>query len=264
MYSFNLDSETKKIKVMLKLNSIKKNGMMFFMGTLLLGGFASCSDDDTNTTTQAISEQEAVDAIEASVSTETNGAAKMMADASEVAMDAGLYTDTPEINCGEVYTSGYDVVYGGTSYSYDYTGTRNYQVNCTNLGVPSTFQYNFSMEGDYETPRLVSDDNAQSSLVVTGLAFDTAEATFNGTYTRSGYQESKVLQQRHFNSVLNFTVNNVLFNKNTLKITGGTASVVFEGVGSDGNSYTFNGSITFNGNDTATLIINNNSYTINL
>ena len=111
---------------------------------------------------------------------------------------------------------------------------------------------------------MYSDDSVVSGLQVTGLAPAQAIAVLNGSYVREGYQESKVHNMNHFSSEVTITVNNLSVNKYTQAITGGTATVVFNGVGSAGGNYSFTGSITFNGNETATLIVNGNSYTINL
>ena len=66
------------------------------------------------------------------------------------------------------------------------------------------------------------------------------------------------------NNLSTYSLNNIAVSKTTYNIVSGTASVVFNGVSSTGNQYTYDGTITFNGNNTATLVINGNTYTINL
>lgn len=232
------------------------------MGLILAATMISCSDDENKST--GVTEADAADAIEASVSSSSNGVAKMVAEASTVADDEDVYTYSPQLECGQQYTVSYNPTYTGTNYSYDYSGTRNYLISCTTLGVPETFTYSASLTGTYETPRMLSDDDSTSSLTVTGLAPSSATATINGTYVRNGYQESKVRLMRHFNSVITINLSNVTLNKLTQTISGGTASVTMTGTGSLGGSFTYNGTITFNGDGTATLVINGTTYTINV
>lgn len=247
---------------MLNLHNIKKS-IMPFAAALLLAGMVSCSDDDNKSTTAEISEADAVDAIDASVASSSNGMAKMASDASSLADVTDVYTDAPTITCGQSYTVNFDAADSLANYSYDYSGTRTYQLDC-NGPLPSVFHYNAALNGTYDTPRMYSLDTSTTQFTITGLSVTAAAAIFNGTYVRNGYQESKVLQQRHFNSVLTYTLTNITVNKSNHHITGGTAAVTFVGAGSGGNSYTYSGAITFNGNSTATLVINGNTYTINL
>ncbi|MFP9113000.1 hypothetical protein ACLI1A_03610 [Flavobacterium sp. RHBU_3] len=232
------------------------------MGLILAATMISCSDDENTST--GVTEADAADAIEASVSASSSGMAKMATDASTLAEDEDVYTYAPQLECGQQYTVSYNPTYTGTNYSYDYSGTRNYLISCTGAGVPETFTYSASLEGTYETPRMLSDDNSTSSLTVTGLAPSSSTATINGTYVRNGYQESKVRLMRHFNSVITIDLNNITLNKDTQTISGGTASVSITGNGSLGGSFSYNGTITFNGNGTATLVINGTTYTISV
>ena len=85
----------------------------------------------------------------------------------------------------------------------------------------------------------------------------------NGAYTRNGSQESKIGQQNSFTSTLTITASNLLVDKSTQEINGGTASFTLEGSGSGGTNITYTGSIVFNGNQSATLTLNGNSYPLN-
>lgn len=221
----------------------------------------SCTKDEEATT---ITEADAADAIEASLTTDSNGVAKMASDASMLASTESVYTERPNLNCGQEYTVQYNPVYTGAYYSYDYSGSRTYAMNCATDGTPESLTYTADVDGTYETPRMTSDDNWTGTIDFTQLGSSSDVAVINGSYVRNGYQESKVRQRRSFNSVITINLSDVQINKITRVIAGGTASVSITGAGSGGNSFSYNGSITFNGNSTATLVINGNTYTINL
>jgi hypothetical protein len=249
---------------MITFRTLKFKTVLPFAGVLLLAAtMVSCQDEDKNSLS-AVTEADAVDAIEASVTAESNGVARMAADASTVAEAEAVYTNSPQLTCGQLYTESHVAAGSSLTYSYDYTGSHSYQLSCTAQGLPDSFAYTYDMDGTYDTPRLYSNDNATADVAITGLSFSTPQAIINGSYVRNGYEESKVRQMRHFNSLITLSLANITINKASQQITGGTASVSMTGTGSGGNSFSYNGAITFNGDQTATLVINGNTYTINL
>jgi hypothetical protein len=255
---------TIKNQSVMTLRNFKKALAIPFAGVLLLAGTAtSCSDDDNNST-NTVTEADAVDAITASVSAQSNGVAKMALDAGTAATEEEVYTNTPAINCGQLYTEAYNAEESGANYAYDYAGSRSYELACSTSGIPQSFSYAYEMDGTYDTQRMYSSDNATADVSITGLSTSSADAVLNGLYIRTGHQESKVHQMRQFDSVITLNINTLTVNKSSQLITGGTAAVTITGAGSGGNSFSYSGSITFNGNQTATLVLNGNTYTINL
>jgi len=109
-----------------------------------------------------------------------------------------------------------------------------------------------------------SDDSSSSNWTVSGLGASSANAVFAGSYNRIGSQVSKVRNHNTFTSTLHYTLTNINVSKTDHHIVSGTASLTFDGQSTSGNTWTYNGSVTFNGNGTATLSINGNTYTINL
>lgn len=258
----NLGITIKKNK-MVNQNFIRNIAMPFAGLLMLAGTIVSCNDDDADTTT-AITEAEAVDAIEASLASESNGVAKMATEASTAAAEEEVYTDSPSIDCGQIYTEAFDAAASDGNYSYDYTGARSYQLSCSTTSVPESFSYSYDMDGTYDTPRMYSSDNATANVAITGLSPASSTASVSGNYIRDGHQESKVHQMREFDSVITYNINALTVNKSTQLITGGTAQVTISGAGSMGNSFSYSGTITFNGDQTATLVLNGTTYTINL
>ncbi|MCG2792640.1 MAG: hypothetical protein L6262_03705 [Weeksellaceae bacterium] len=222
----------------------------------------SCRKDDDNTTT--VEESEAVDAVSSSLSADANGMAKSMETATIYAEGKNLYTSNPSLNCGQLYSDSYAENYSSASYSYNYNGVFSYQLSCGTNGAPQSFAYKANRTGSYDTPRMSSDDNAVAEWKLTTLDASSATTLFNGSYVRTGTQVSKVRNQNTFSSTLTYALTDIAVNKSTHKIASGKASLVFSGTSSTGNQYTYNGAVTFNGNNTATLVINGNTYTINL
>jgi predicted small secreted protein len=222
----------------------------------------SCNKDDDNGSD--IQESEAVDAVSNSLSEDTNGMAKSMDTTLDYAEDQNLYTVAPNLNCGQLYTVSYAENYSSTNYTYNYSATCNYQLNCNSDGAAQSFNYEANRAGDYDTPRMSSDDNAVAQWTITNLETANVNTLFNGSYVRTGTQVSKIRNQNTFSSTLTYSLSNIAVSKATHRIASGSATVTFTGVSSTGNQYTYNGTITFNGDNTATLVINGNTYTINL
>ncbi|MXN93264.1 hypothetical protein GR160_18710 [Flavobacterium sp. Sd200] len=246
---------------MLNVKTIKKTALPF-CGIMLLALTVACNNDDASSLS-AITQEDAAEAISASVTSQTNGLAKTMTDASALAATEAVYTTNANLDCNRQYTGSYNAAASQSVYTYNYSGSRNYTLHCLD-NEPSEFQYNTALQGTYDTPRMYSNDSSESALTISGLSPTQTLAVFNGSYVRNGYQESKIRQRRNFNSVLTYTVNAITVNKSTRQIQSGTASVTFAGTGSGGNSYNYSGSITFNTNNTATLTLNGTIYTINL
>jgi len=247
---------------MKRKNVFQKGTKMIAFLFLTALSLTSCNKDNDNSAN--IQESEVVDAVDNSLSNDTNGMAKSINTAVVYAEDENLYTTTPNLNCGQLYTDSYAENYSSTSYTYHYSVTSNYQLSCNANGVSQSFSYNANRAGDYDTPRMSSNDNAVAQWSISNLDATNTNTLFNGSYVRTGTQVSKVRNQNTFSSTLTYSLNNIAVNKTTHQIASGSAAVTFTGVSSTGNQYSYNGTITFNGNNTATLVINGNTYTITL
>lgn len=236
---------------------------MALAALLMLGGasFYSCSNDDASASNE---EKDAVDAITYSLQSDSNGLAKSIESASAYASEENLYARAASLECAVPYTASYNEAWEGSSYSYSYSIERNTQLSCTAESEPSSLSYNATYEGVYDTPRMSSNDNASLQWSLTGLEAAATNAILDGSYVRNGTQVSKVREQNTFTSTLTYNLNAINVSKTAHQIVSGSASVAFSGLSSNGNAYTYNGEITFNGNGTATLVLNGNTYTINL
>lgn len=270
LFSLKSKDSTNTFEVLIKKNNIMKTKSFFKSSSKLVAlllvatlSLTSCNKDD-DSTSDAIEEVDAVETIENSLVAESNGMSKSMETTMVYAESQNLYTDSPSLNCGQLYTESFSENYSSSDYSYNYSANCNYLLSCNAEGNAQSFNYSFSRNGNYDTPRMSSDDNVNANWDITDLDASTSNTLFNGSYVRIGSQVSKVRNMNTFNSTLTYSLNSIAVNKDTYKIASGSASVVFEGTSASGNSYTYNGTITFNGDDTATLVINGNTYTIYL
>ncbi|MDK2772640.1 MAG: hypothetical protein KYX68_10505 [Flavobacterium sp.] len=222
----------------------------------------SCNKDDDSS--DAIQEEDVVEVIENSLKMDTGGLSKSIETSVSVCDEEDVYTQTPSINCGEEYVNNYTYQNAVNNYEANYSFSSAYMMNCDSNSNPSSFTYEFTNSGTYDTPRMSSDDHASANWEITGLDASTDVVALNGAYERIGSQVSKVRNMNTFASTLNYTINSLQVNKVSYQIQSGTIALSFIGTSSNGNQYTFSGTITFNGNQTATVVINGNTYVINL
>ena len=226
---------------------------------------SSCSkDNDDNTTTAEITEDEAADLVATTMAKDSNGMSMTMETSIETAQSNDMFVEAENSACGQTNTESYSQANVNGNYSYNYSLTTSYTLYCTNVGFPDYFTYDATLTGVYDTPRMSSDDSSELSWTVTGLPPSNDSVVFNGSYERQGTQISKVFNMNTFSSTLTIDLTNVTVNKTTYMIESGTATVNFVGTSSSGNQYTYTGSITFNGDGTANLVINGNAHIINL
>jgi hypothetical protein len=206
---------------------------------------SSCKKE--NTSSNVITEDEAAEVISLSVSGSTEGLATQTA---EIAARADTYGSV----CG--YSKDSTIVSINTSgtYTWNYTFNWQWSVLCTG-GVPNSMNANYSMKGVYDAPRMSSSDSAIANLAVTNLITG-SQYTFNGTYTRDGSQISKIRNRNSFTSKAILGLTNVKVNKTTGKIDAGTATVSIVGATTGGSSFSYAGTVTFMGNQSATITLN--------
>ena len=235
------------------------NSNLFFALALLFTGslfFTSCSKVEDLI---ELSEKDASEIIESALQKSTGGFVDNLETfAQELANEISL-----EAICDSLYLESFTYDYQGSlteaSYASDYT----YQLTCNDLNIPQSGVFSSTTDTDYNTPRIESDDTASFDGDVSGLEISAPDMIFAGTYNRGGLQELSFANQRQVNSTLEMDLTGLTVNKETVNLTGGTGTVTLSGTTQD-TAFSHSGSITFNGNDTATLILNGTTYVIDL
>ncbi len=248
----------------MKKNIQKTITNSFMLLSLIVITFSSCKKDKEEEPV-VFQDEDAVEAIESSLITQSNGITATIETAATKLAEDSLFTSTstPALNCGDTYADNFNESNSNGNYSYNYSVTRNYKLYCTPNNTPDYVEYHRTLAGVYSTPRMSSDDNAEANWVISNLDTANASVFFNGNYQRLGTQVSKVRNQNTFTSTINYSLANIKVDKVTHKIVSGNASITLV-VTFAGNQYNFSGNVTFNGNNTATLTLNGNTYSINL
>ena len=234
-----------------------KSVLMTLLAIALLMG--ACKKED-NTPEETVNEEEIAAIVEGALMEDTEGLAK---EASEAVYIADQYTTKTLGPCGQMYDSTFVRSYTSATITASYNATLSWIVNCNNLMIPQSVDFTSTAQGQWETPRMSSDDNANSAWNVGNLTTGSTY-TLDGSYTRNGSQTSKVRNQNVFTSTLVITSDALNVDKTTRHIVSGTASFTLTGSGTGGNSFSHEGSLEFLGNGEVVITINGHSHTIDL
>lgn len=222
-------------------------------------GFTACDKEESSAN---LSNEEVALVVEGALVSETQGISKEVNDAVFITQEYAQKTSNNE-RCGQAFDSTVTRSINEARVTANYMATWNWAVNCNNLRVPTSLDFGMTTTGEYETQRMISDDNAASEWTISNL-FTGASYTFTGSYSREGSQTAKVRDQNSFNSDLDVIITSLNVNKSTLRIDSGTATFKLVGSGTEGNRFSYEGSIVFNGNGAATITINGETFEIQL
>lgn len=166
--------------------------------------------------------------------------------------------------CGETFDTTLAFSYQYQNLSVAFESTWAITVNCNNLNVPESLSGYAAGAGNAESTLMTSTLTNNTIATLDGLLPNQDSYVFNGTYDGAGTLQSKVGLKRSYAVVASVNLEDIEVDKDTLTATGGTATMVIEATSSTGNTAVFNATVTINGDGTATVEINGNSFTIYL
>jgi hypothetical protein len=120
-----------------------------------------------------------------------------------------------------------------------------------------------TFRGNFDGPRLSSTDSGTAQFTIAGLTTNATSWVVNGEYKRAGSFTSKTGDKTTGNSNIDIKVTNLMLTKPSGHIAGGTGIIGISVVTSKG-TYSFNGTVVFNGDGTANLTVNNTVYVVDL
>lgn len=208
-----------------------------------------------------LSTEDAADAVTEALEYKSGGLAQAIKAAAQYLEGQNFGGGGEHLDCGESFDSTIAGSHNTVSVTSSFTHTWQYTLNCdgpTPVSVTGTGNHT----GHYNGPRITSDTEGTRSWTVTGLDAGMTHFIFNGMFERSGVHTSKLRQKNTFTSSLAIVPTDVAVSKTWHKIVSGSAAVTLNCTGADGEEYNFIGSLEFNGDDTATLTLNGQTYTI--
>jgi hypothetical protein len=248
-------------------NYVMKNVKLSLLAVLLLGAVA-CQKSNTSkqsgtapTVSGSITTDDAADIASGALSQNSNGVSDMATDATTNASAFEAFHP----KCGTIRS---DTVSrqsaSGSQYTYSYSLTYNFVVDCNSSSQPDSLSSNLTYSGSYSGPNMSGTNSGSSSFGVGGLLSTDTAFVINGEYKRAGAFASKVDTAKHGNTNVDLVVTNLTLRKPGRMIESGSATISITGSTPRRGTFSYTGTIVFNGNNTAKLTINSIVYTINL
>jgi hypothetical protein len=140
-----------------------------------------------------------------------------------------------------------------------------YQVEYTMARITSTppkVTFDYSATGGFNCSSMVSDDEQNgTSWFFTTL--DQSQFTLNGSGTDGGQQYAP-LEKVQFTSRIIYSLTNVMMDKMTFMAVSGTSQISITGAGPAGVAFSYSGTLTFNGDRKAELVLNGSPFSFSL
>lgn len=232
---------------------------------MMLLSIAACDDSESTSTSSIVSSEEAADMVATSLAEESSGMTAVVADATSTAEEASGVEGGRKASCG--YSESFAVTKTNgegaiVTYSYDYS--YNYQMTCNTDDEPLTLVSGADFIGSFDAPRLASAHTGNSDLNVSSLDETATKYVVNGAYSRTGTFESRVGNKNTSTSTVLISLDEITVDKDADEIVDGSASVSITGEVPGKGSFSFSGSIVFDGNGKATLTIDGTTYSVDL
>jgi hypothetical protein len=221
----------------------------------------ACQDEEPS---NAISGEEAAVLVSASLASNTAGVASVSSKSADVTDD--LLTEHAGGRvavCGisqNVDLSGSSPDNAALSYSYDFS--YKFKLNCMEE-MPSDVSVDVSYSSVFETSKLAADHTGVAELDVSGLEEVETEYLLNGLYKRSGSFSNKELEKSGSCSI-EITLTDVVVDKTTRKIVSGSGTYSLQGTIPEKGAFNYQGSVTFDGGDQATINVSSTPFKANL
>jgi hypothetical protein len=123
---------------------------------------------------------------------------------------------------------------------------------------------NAAYSGSFDGPRMASEHAGTASVNITKLEKASATYSVNASYKSTGSFQSKIRNKNSTSSVVDIAITDVVVDKSTHEILSGSASATITGTVTGKGSFTFTGTIEFNGDQMASVVVNGSDYLVNL
>ncbi|MCI4667057.1 MAG: hypothetical protein MRZ79_02780 [Bacteroidia bacterium] len=233
------------------------SSIVMITATLFLCLMASCADPG-NIQDDQLTEEEALEIVEAYIIPADGGA---MADVESITSETENITLADLCDTTYLDTFIYSFVRPNRQATSEIIW--NMSVLCNNFNIPQSASVSVQTSVDVNTPRIISTGNSTFAGTVTGLELRSPSMSWSGNYIRSGNSDLTFRNANDTDTELDLSLTNVVIDKRDQTILSGTGVYTLD-VLINGNSQNFQGTIAFNGNQTATIVVNGTPFTVDL
>ncbi|MEO1384155.1 MAG: hypothetical protein AAFV78_13060 [Bacteroidota bacterium] len=227
---------------------------IFIISLFLMMGLIACEAE----TDAVISDEEALEQVEAALVTTEGGITTQAVDAAELSTATASFYQN---NCSFSGDSTFNYARSGGGRSVSFTYTYEWSIECEGI-IPDIFKLETSYTGSYDGIRYDATIDGGGNYKVDQLLTG-SEYLLSGEYNYTGMQEFQGRTTRSLNTTFEMAFSSVTVDKSTQEITGGTGTFSILAQGANG-SRTVVGAFTYLGGGVAEVTINGTTYTVNL
>lgn len=228
-----------------------KQLLVFAMTILML---TSCAKDEA--LSNSLTEREVVELIEANFHPGVGGLISILEDLSSSLVRA---VDEEPCNTSHSFTTISEL--RGTVITADYTSAVAYNIACNPMDVPQIAAFSISTVARYRTASINSNTDGSFTGNVTGLQPSSSTLTVAGNYDRAGTQCLNLNDSKNISSDFSIELIAIEMDKGDSDIESGNGTFSFTGL-IEGRNFSHAGSINFEGDNIAIILINGTSYQI--
>jgi len=229
--------------------------------------FISCSDDDNDNTSQNVSEEEVTEIIKSSLVDEggivldINVMSTALANANTSGRPSednkSLNDDLNAANCNQTISQNFSNSNTVGNRSWTITSNWSWTLNCDVQNNSISWDLDGNGTLDFDGPNLSKDMNRTHDFNITGIEPSSSEWTYNASHNRTGVIQSNVGNQNSMTTDLTYGSTDIIVSKATQQIISGTFDLNFTATLANGNVINKGATVVFNGNQTATVTLNN-------
>lgn len=227
---------------------------------------SSCSDDDSSSIESSVSDEEVQEILKSSLVDEGGIVVDLQTTAASLnnntagrsnEQNATMAMDLSAVNCNQTVSNSFENsnTVGPRSWSVQTNWTWTLNCDAQNNNVSFDAEANGSLE--FDGPNLSKDMLRTHEFFITGIEPSSTEWVYNANHTRDGFIQSNVGNQNSMNTLLIYGSTDIVVSKSTQQIVSGTFDVDFSATLPNGNIVTRGATVVFNGNQTATITLDN-------
>ncbi len=241
------------------------NTKTLFLGLLTLL-FFSCSDDDNNSPPQSVTDEEINEVLRSSLVDEggiipdIDFMSSTLSNASSRPSNSitkNLNDNLSLANCNQTIMQSFSNSNTIGDRSWTISSNWSWTLNCDAQNNSISFDLDGNGTLDFDGPNLSKDINRTHDFNITGIEPASTEWIYNANHTRNGLIQSNIGNQNSMTTNLVYGSTDIVVSKSTEQIVSGTFEVDFTATLPNGNTVIRGATVVFNGNQTATVILEN-------
>jgi hypothetical protein len=223
----------------------------------------SCKEDEPEVV--QLSPEESAEIVSSSVTTDIVGVTFDLTRISgEINTDGGRLDAANSISCGQLLDTAVSVNYESQFVTFNFSASYSVELVCTERGAPTELTASFLSQGNYDGQRVTAEGETGGNLSLTGFGFSNVAYDLSGSMNRDYLIVQKEGEQNGYNSESDIQLQSILIDKENLQIAGGVALYNVSGTRVNGEAFSFTATVTFNGDQTATIVTNNREFVVDL